>query len=75
MYESSGRMIVMALTLGRTPGEKLYIVDPNGEKIEIEVVRGDRNKPEDYMRLRVNAPKNYKILRGELYTESDNNSE
>ncbi|WP_099159837.1 carbon storage regulator [Virgibacillus ndiopensis] len=65
----------MALTLGRKPGEKLYIIDPNGEKIEIEVVKGDRNKPEDYMRLRVNAPKNYKVLRGELYTGIGNNSE
>ena len=65
----------MALTLGRQAGEKLHIINPNGEEIEIEVVKGDRNKPEDYIRLRVNAPKHYKVLRGELYTDSDNNSE
>ncbi|MFZ3576863.1 carbon storage regulator [Virgibacillus sp. DJP39] len=64
----------MALTLGRKPGEKLYIIDLNGNEIEIEVVKGDRNKLEGYMRLRVNAPKDYKVLRGELYTEFDSNS-
>jgi len=65
----------LTLTLGRQPGEKLYIMNPNGEEIEIEIVQGDRNKPEDYIRLRVNAPKHYKVLRGELYTDSVNNSE
>ena len=64
----------MALTLGRKPGEKLYIIGPNGEEIVIEVVKGDRNKLEDYMRLRVNAPKDYKVLRGELYDDFVNNS-
>ncbi|ASN04678.1 carbon storage regulator [Virgibacillus necropolis] len=64
----------MALTLRRNPGEKLYIIDPNGNEIEIEIVKGDRNKPEDYMRLRVNAPKDYKVLRGELYDGFVNNS-
>lgn len=68
-------MISLALTLGRKPGEKLYIIDPNGNKIEIEVVKGDHNKLEDYMRLRVNAPKDYKVLRGELYTDFGSNSE
>ncbi|WP_010648058.1 carbon storage regulator [Oceanobacillus massiliensis] len=65
----------MALTLGRQPGEKLYIISPNGEEIEIEVVKGDRNKPEDYIRLRVNAPKDFKVLRGELHTNSGINPE
>ncbi|WP_430790859.1 carbon storage regulator [Virgibacillus flavescens] len=64
----------MALTLGRKPGEKLYIIDPNGSEIEIEVVKGDRNKPEDYMRLRVTAPQDYKVLRGELHDDFVNNS-
>ncbi|WP_235062644.1 hypothetical protein [Thalassobacillus devorans] len=29
----------MAQTLGRKPGEKLYIVDEDGKEIEIEVVQ------------------------------------
>ncbi|WP_404454414.1 carbon storage regulator [Virgibacillus necropolis] len=64
----------MALTLGRKPGEKLYIIDPNGNEIEIEVVKGDRNSLEDYLRLRVNASQDYKVLRGELYDDYVNNS-
>ncbi|WP_085506040.1 carbon storage regulator [Thalassobacillus devorans] len=55
----------MALTLGRKPGEKLYIVDEDGKEIEIEVVKTDA-KLDNYLRLRVNAPQEYKIIRGEL---------
>ncbi|MBM7551570.1 carbon storage regulator [Thalassobacillus pellis] len=55
----------MALTLGRKPGEKLYIVDQDGKEIEIEVVKADASM-DNYLRLRVNAPKEYKIIRGEL---------
>lgn len=29
----------MGLTLGRKPGEKVYMIDAQGRKIEIEVVK------------------------------------
>jgi len=61
----------MALTLGRKPGEKVYIIDAQGREIEIEVVKREE-KLSNFTQLRINAPQDYKIIRGEIY--SGNNS-
>lgn len=56
----------MALTLGRKPGEKIYIIDSQGREIEIEVVRREE-KLSNFTQLRIDAPQDYKIVRGEIY--------
>jgi len=61
----------MALTLGRKPGEKIYIIDTQGREIEIEVVKRDE-KLSNFTQLRINAPQEFKIVRGEIY--NGNNS-
>jgi len=60
----------MALTLGRKPGEKVYIIDTQGREIEIEVVRREE-KLSNFTQLRINAPQDYKIVRGEIYNGSN----
>lgn len=59
----------MALTLGRRPGEKIFITDEQGRKIEIEVVKAE-TKLSNYVQLRINAQA-FNIVRGEVY--KDNN--
>lgn len=61
----------MALTLGRKPGEKIYIIDAQGREIEIEVVKRDE-KLSNFTQLRISAPQEFKIVRGEIY--NGNNS-
>lgn len=56
----------MALTLGRRPGEKIYIIDSQGREIEIEVVKREE-KLSNFTQLRIDAPQDYKIVRGEIY--------
>lgn len=62
----------MALTLGRKPGEKVYLIDDQGREIEIEVVRREE-KLSNYTQLRISAPRDFQILRGEIYNGSDSN--
>jgi len=54
-------MIKVTLTLGRKPGEKLYIMEEYNREIEIEVV-----KEESGLKLRIDAPEEFKIVRGEI---------
>jgi len=54
-------MIKVTLTLGRKPGEKLYIMDEYNREIEIEVV-----KEESGLKLRIDAHEEFKIVRGEI---------
>lgn len=61
----------MALTLGRRPGDKIFIIDEKGRKIEIEVVKAEA-KLSSFLQLRINAPQEFNIVRGEVYR--DNNS-
>ena len=56
----------MALTLGRKPGEKIYIIDTQGREIEIEVVKREE-KLSNFTQLRISAPQEYNIVRGEIY--------
>ncbi|CDQ42120.1 carbon storage regulator [Virgibacillus salexigens] len=58
----------MALTLGRKPGEKVILRDSQGSEIVIEVVEKDKQL-RNFTQLRINAPKEFSIIRGEL----DNN--
>ncbi|OZU88225.1 carbon storage regulator [Virgibacillus indicus] len=62
----------MALTLGRKPGEKIYIVDSQGREIEIEVVKREE-KLSNFTQLRISAPSEYQIIRGEIYEGSNSN--
>jgi carbon storage regulator len=53
----------MGLVIGRKPGEHVVLIGPDNSEILIGVV-----KTEDGMlRLNIDAPKDYQILRGELY--------
>jgi len=56
----------VALMLGRKPGEKVFILDEQGREIEIEVVRAGGNV-NNFLRLRITAPQDFKIVRGEIY--------
>ncbi|MGM8366481.1 carbon storage regulator [Virgibacillus sp. W0181] len=56
----------MALTLGRKPGEKVYIIDEHDRKIEVEVVKGDGNL-NNALKLRITAPQEFRIVRGEIH--------
>lgn len=56
----------MALTLGRKPGEKVFLVDDQGREVEIEVVRRE-DKLSNYTQLRISAPRDFQIVRGEIY--------
>lgn len=60
----------MALTLGRKPGEKVYLIDDQGREIEIEVVKREE-KLSNFTQLRINAPQDFQIIRGEIYNGSD----
>lgn len=53
----------MGLVVGRKPGEKLVIVDPTGQEVTVEVVLTDGGS----LRLKIDAPKSFKLIRGELY--------
>jgi len=61
----------MALTLGRKPGEKVFIMDEHDRKIEIEVMKADGNL-NSALKLKITAPQEFKIVRGEIY--NGNNS-
>lgn len=61
----------MALTLGRKPGEKVFIEDEHGRKIEVEVVEAEGNI-KHALKLRITAPQAFNIVRGEIY--NGNNS-
>lgn len=52
----------MALVIGRQPGESVYI----GKDIKITVVLTDDNM----LRLKIDAPKDIKIVREELLSNS-----
>lgn len=54
----------MALVLGRNVGDSIIIIDSNGVEIIIEVVPSETG----LMRLKIDAPKNISIIRGELYS-------
>ncbi|WP_100010143.1 carbon storage regulator [Lentibacillus sediminis] len=56
----------MALTLGRKPGEKVFLVDDQGREVEIEVVSRE-DKLSNYTQLRISAPRDFQIVRGEIY--------
>jgi len=64
-------MDTMALTLGRKAGEKIYIIDAQGREIVVEVVKRDE-KLSNFTQLRISAPQEFKIVRGEIY--NGNNS-
>jgi len=59
-------MDTMALTLGRKAGERIYIIDAQGREIEVEVVRRDE-KLSNFTQLRISAPQEFTIVRGEIY--------
>ena len=52
----------MGLVIGRKPGEGLVIIAPTGEQIFVEVVKGENG----LLRLNIEAPQEYKLLRSEL---------
>lgn len=56
----------MGLTLGRKPGEKIYIIDSQGREIEIEVVKREE-KLSNFTQLRISAPQEFQIIRGEIH--------
>lgn len=60
----------MALTLGRKPGEKIYIIDAQGREIEIEVVKREE-KLSNFTQLRISAPQEFQIVRGEIHNGSN----
>ncbi|UOQ43340.1 carbon storage regulator [Halobacillus salinarum] len=53
----------MALILGRKLGEKIFIQDQQGNEMEIEIVKA---KSGSHLRLSIEAPKEFNIIRGEL---------
>jgi carbon storage regulator len=53
----------MGLVLGRKPGEGIVIIGPNKEEIFVEVVRSE----EGSLRLNIDAPRDYNILRSEIF--------
>ncbi|GGB35806.1 carbon storage regulator [Virgibacillus dakarensis] len=59
----------MALTLGRKAGEKVFIIDEHGREIEIEVMKAEGNI-KNALRLRITAPQEFKVVRGEVYDGS-----
>lgn len=50
------------LVLGRKTGEEILITCPNGDEIRLTVVDIDRAK----MRLGIDAPRSYTIMRTEI---------
>ncbi len=56
----------MALVLGRKPGEKVFIIDEHDKEIEVEVIKVD-----GYLRLKITAPEEFKIVRGELHNSNN----
>ncbi|WP_256816690.1 carbon storage regulator [Cytobacillus sp. Bac17] len=57
----------MGLVLGRKPGQEVILIGPNNEKIVIGVVKTE----DDMLRLNIDAPKDFQILRSELYEHKD----
>lgn len=57
----------MGLVLGRKPGQEVILIGPNNEKIVIGVVKTE----DDMLRLNIDAPKDFQILRSELYGHKD----
>lgn len=57
---------MMALVLGRNPGEKVYIKDEYDREIEVEVIKAGGN-----LKLRISAPPTFDIIRGEIYNDSN----
>ncbi len=52
----------MALVLGREPGEKVIIIDDHNKEIEVEVIKTGGS-----LRLKITAPPEFQIVRGEIY--------
>ena len=52
------------LVMGRKPGEYVMI----GDNIKVKVVRSEDGD----LRLAIDAPKNIRIMRGELYEKANN---
>lgn len=61
----------MPLTLGRKPGQEIILQDNQGREVRIEVMEADNMSYHDYMRLRITAPDDIKIIRGELIPGND----
>ncbi|MGZ9869942.1 carbon storage regulator [Priestia endophytica] len=56
----------MPLVLGRQLGEGIIIEDSLGNKIEVGLIKTD-----GVLRLTVDAPKDFKIFRSEIYGQKD----
>jgi sRNA-binding carbon storage regulator CsrA len=61
----------VALTLGRKPGQTIVLQDSQGREVHIEVMEADNMNYHDYMRFRITAPEDIKIIRGELISGND----
>ncbi|PAF20054.1 hypothetical protein CHH49_18075 [Terribacillus saccharophilus] len=61
----------MPLTLGRKPGQEIVLKDNQGREVRIEVMEADNMDYHDYMRLRITAPDDIQIIRGELIPGND----
>ncbi|MEN1970036.1 carbon storage regulator [Lentibacillus sp. N15] len=57
----------MALTLGRRPGENVFIIDERGREIEVEVMKDKSSSIKNALKLRITAPREFKVVRGEIY--------
>ncbi len=55
------------LVLGRKPGEYIVI----GDNIKVKVVKGENNN----LRLAIDAPRDVKVIRGEVWEENLKNVE
>lgn len=59
----------MALMLGRRPGETIVIQDDQGREIEIKVVKAG-SSIDSGLKLRIDAPSEFNIVRGEIHGNS-----
>ena len=57
----------MGLMIGRKPGEGFVLIGPNNEEIFVSVVK----REDGLLRINIDAPKDYTILRSELYSGTD----
>lgn len=57
----------MGLVIGRKPGQTVMVIGPDGKEIMIEVVKTD----DGMLRLNIDAPRDFQILRGELYGHTE----
>ncbi|KIL71937.1 carbon storage regulator [Bacillus badius] len=57
----------MGLVVGRKPGEGFVVISPTGEEIKIHVVK----REDGLLRINIDAPKEYQILRSELIGGTD----